>query len=110
MATSYKNAQVQGTATSTTYATLYTAPASTQAVISTIAVCNTSSSSLTYRVAIMDTEGTPSSQNWIVYDATIPGNDTVFLTAGFTLQAGQVIRIASSATSLAFSAYVSEIS
>ena len=110
MATTYKNARVQGTAASTTYATLYTAPADTEAVLSTIAVCNTSASSGTYRVSIMDSAGTPAAADWIVYDATIPGNDTVFLTVGLTMQETQVMRVSSSATTITFSAYISELS
>jgi hypothetical protein len=110
MATIYTNAKVQGTEAVTTYATLYTVPAATQAVLSTIAVCNTSESSATYRVSIMDSAGTPAAQDWIVYDTTIPGNDTVFLTAGLTMQANQVMRVSSSATTVTFSAYISELS
>ena len=110
MATIYKNAQVQGTAAVGTYATLYNTSASVTAVISTIAITNTTSSAQTYRIGIMGSAGTPSAANWVVYDGTVPGNDTIFLTAGITVGNSQFIRVSSSANTVTFSAYISEIS
>jgi hypothetical protein len=110
MPTAYKNAQVQGTTSVSTYATLYNTGASTTAVLSTIAICNTASASATYRIAIMGSAGTPAAANWLVYDAPIAANDTFFLTTGVTLGNTQFIRVSSSANTVTFSAYVSEIS
>ena len=109
MATAYKNFGVQGTAGTSTYATLYNTSASTTAVISSIVICNTSSSAATYRIAIMGSAGTPAATDWVVYDATIAGNDTVALTLGIALGNTKYIRISSSANTVTFSAYVSEI-
>lgn len=110
MAETYKNAQVQGTASVSTYATLYNTSASTSAVISSILVTNTAASSATYRIAIMNSAGTPSASNWVVYDASVAANDTVCLTLGITLSNSQYIRVSSSANTVTFSAYISEIS
>lgn len=110
MATAYKNSQIQGTTSTTTYATLYSTSASVSSVISSIAVCNTASVSATYRIAIMGSAGTPAAANWIAYDAVVPGNDTVFITTGITLSPSQFIRVSSSANTVTFSAYISEIS
>ena len=109
MATNYKYSQIQGTAAVGTYATLYTTPSATQAVISTIVICNTTSTARTYRIGLDTTAGTPGSSEWLVYDATILGNDTVCLTLGICLDASKFIRVSSSADTLAFSAFVSEI-
>lgn len=110
MATVYKNAQLQGTASTSTYGTLYSTGASTTAVVSTLAICNTAGSTGTYRVAIMGTEGTPAAANWLVYDGTVSANDTIVLTLGVTLGNSQYLRVSSSADTLTFSAYLSEIS
>lgn len=110
MATAYKPAQVQGTAGVTTYATLYNAPASTEAIISTIVICNTAGSSATYRIGLDDTDGTPGASEWLVYGATVEANDTIALTLGICLDAGKYIRVSSSANTVTFSAFVSEIS
>jgi hypothetical protein len=109
VATSYRNAQVQGGANVTTYSTLFNTSESSTAVISSIVVVNTSTSDQTYRVAIMDTAGTPGSPNWLVFDAVITGKDTVALTLGVTLGTDQFIRVSSSNESVLFHAFISEI-
>lgn len=110
MATAYKYAQVQGTASTGTYATLYTTPASTEAVISSLVITNQSSSAITVRIGLDATAGTPGDSEWLVYDAAIAGNDTVALTLGVTLDAEKFVRVSSSADTCNFSAFLSEIS
>jgi hypothetical protein len=110
MPTIYKNAQVQGTAGIGTYATLYSTSASTSAVISTILITNTSASSATYRIGIMGSAGTPAAANWLVYDGAVAGKDTIALTFGITLGNSQFVRVSSSANTITFSSYISEIS
>lgn len=110
MAIAYKPAQVQGTSSVSTYATLYNVPAATEAVVSTIVICNTAASSATYRIGLDTTAGTPGASEWLVYGATIAANDTIALTLGISLDAGKYIRVSSSADTVAFSAFVSEIS
>lgn len=110
MATTYKPSQVQGTSSTGTYATLYNVPSSTESVISTIVICNTASAEATYRIGLDTSAGTPGASEWLVYDATVEGNDTVALTLGICLDAGKFIRVSSSANTVTFSAFVSEIS
>ena len=110
MANAYKYSQVQGTASTGTYATLYTTPAATSAVVSSLVVCNTSASPQQYRIGLDTTAGTPAASEWLVYDATIAANDTVALTLGVTLDASKFIRVSSSADTITFSAFLSEIS
>jgi hypothetical protein len=110
MATTYKTQQLQGTTGLTTYGTLYNTASATTAVISTIAICNTASAAAAYRIGIMSSAGTPAAANWLVYDANVQANDTVFLTVGLSLGNSQFIRVSSTANTVTFSAYVSEIS
>lgn len=110
MATVYKNSQIQGTAGISTYATLYNTASATTAVISSILITNTSASSATYRIGIMGSAGTPSASEWLVYDGAVAGKDTIALTLGLTLGNSQFIRVSSSANTVTFSAYISEIS
>jgi hypothetical protein len=109
MAETFKVAQVQGTSSVTDYATLYNTSASAQAVISTIAICNTASTAATYRIGIMGSAGTPSASQWLAFGTTVAANDTVALTLGLTLGNSQFIRVSSSANTVTFSAYISEI-
>lgn len=104
MPVSYALAQVQGTVGTSTYTTLFSTGAAETAVVSSIAICNTASATVTYRIGVMGSEGTPSANEWIVYDNTVPGNDTVFLTIGLTLGNTDFIRVSSSANTCAFSA------
>lgn len=110
MATTYKHASVQGTSGVSTYATLYNTGASTQAVVSSLLITNTAATSATYRIGIMGSAGTPAAADWIVYDGAVAGNDTICLTLGIALGNSEFIRVSSSATTVTFSAFVSEIS
>ena len=111
MPTSYKVlGQLQGTASTSTYATLYTVPENTETIISTISVCNTSTSDYKFRIAI-GTTTTPSSANWIVFDSFISGNDTSFITVSLTMDdVNKYMVISSESNSLSFSVFGSEIS
>lgn len=109
MAEEYKRAGVQGTAAVGTYTTLYEVPAGRSAVISTIAVVNTAAGNATYRIGFDTTAGTPGASEWLVYDATAPAQDTVFLTVGVAIPEGTFIRVSSSANTVTFQAFISEI-
>jgi hypothetical protein len=75
--------------------TIYTCPASTAAVVSTIVVCNRGATSATYRVGVSTTTSYETS-GYLVYGATVPANDTVFLTVGVVLDATNDNLLASS--------------
>jgi hypothetical protein len=108
MATTYKVlGQVNPTAATAT--TLYTVPAGTQAVISTISVCNLTAGEQTFRIAIRPAGETLATKHYIAYDSKVSGNDTLFITIGATLGAGDVITVYEGAADLSFNAYGSEI-
>lgn len=109
MPTAYKFSQVQGTASTGTFATLYTTPSATEAVISSLVICNQSTSAITVRIGLDATAGTPGASEFLVYDASVAGNDTVALTLGITMEAGKFIRVSSSANTISFTAFLSEI-
>jgi hypothetical protein len=58
----------------------------------------------------MGTAGTPAAAEYIVYGATVAASDTTSLTLGITLSNTQYIRVSSSANTVTFSAFISEIS
>jgi hypothetical protein len=100
----------QSNPSATTNTTLYTVPASTSAVVSTITICNQASSAATYRIAIRPAGASIAAQHWIVYGATVAGSDTTALTLGVTLATTDVITVYASSATLSFNAYGSEIS
>lgn len=91
------------------WATLYTTPANTSAVISTIVVCNVAGTAKTFRIGLMDTAGTPSTSGSLAYDTTVPANDTIVMTLGITMQASRYLRVFGSDGNLGFTAFGSEI-
>lgn len=108
MATVYKVlGQVSPAATTNT--TLYTVPASTSTVCSTLAICNRGSSDL-FRVAIRPAGATLSNEHYIVYDNYVNSNDSIFLTLGITLSTTDVVTIYSGSANFSFSLFGSEIS
>lgn len=108
MATTYKVlGQVNPSATTST--TLYTVPAGTQTVVSTISICNQASTAATYRIAVRVAGSPLSAEEYIVYGATVPASDSVFITAGITLGATDVLTVYSSSATVSFNAYGSEI-
>jgi hypothetical protein len=109
MATIYK-VLGQSNPSATTATTLYTVPAATSTVLSTLVITNRAGATSTYRVAIRPAGATLSNEHYIVYDSTLAVNDAVFLTLGITLATTDVVTVYTSAATTTFSAYGSEIS
>jgi hypothetical protein len=108
MATTYK-VLGQSAPAATTNTDLYTVPAATSAVCSTLAIANRGVST-TFRVAVRPAGATIANQHYIVYDSTISAGDSVFLTLGITLATTDVLTVYAGTTGLSFSLFGSEIS
>jgi len=111
MPTTYKVlGQVNPSATTST--TLYTVASTSgsQAVVSSISVCNLASSSATYRIAVRPNGDTLANLHYLAYDVTVGAADTTILTVGLTLDTTDVITVYGSTANLVFHAYGSEIS
>lgn len=108
MATTYK-VLGQSNPAATTATTLYTVPAATQTVVSTIAICNQAATAATFRVAVRPAGAALAAQHYIVYGSTVPASDSTMLTVGLTLAATDVITVYSSSATVSFNAYGSEI-
>lgn len=108
MATNYK-VLGQSAPSATTDTTLYTAPAATEAVISTLVVCNRGASSATYRIAVRPDGATLANSHYVAYDVSIAANSLVGLTLGMTVNAADVVTVRASTADLTFTAFGSEI-
>lgn len=93
----------------TTLTTLYTVPAGTSAVVSTISVCNRGASQTTFRIAVRPAGAAIANQHYIYYDAPAPENDTVMITVGLTLATTDVITVYAGNANCSFSAFGSEV-
>ena len=108
MATTYK-VLGQSNPSATTATTLYTVPSSTQAVVSTIVICNQTASAATYRIAVRPAGASLAAQHYVAYDVTVGASDSTALTLGITLATTDVVTVYASTTSLSFTAFGSEI-
>jgi hypothetical protein len=109
LAATYK-VLAQAAPSATTETTLYTVPSGYSAVVSTIAIANQAGSSGTYRIAVRPAADASTTQkHWIVYGATVAASDSIMLTLGITLAAGDLVRVYASSADMSFSAFGSEI-
>ena len=108
MPTTYK-VLGQSNPSATTATTLYTVPSATQAIVSTITVCNQAATAATYRIAVRVAGAALGATQYIAYDVSLPANATDTLTLGVTLGATDVITVYASSATMSFNAYGSEI-
>jgi hypothetical protein len=100
----------QSAPSATTNTDVYTSPASTQTVISTITVANRAASSATFRIAIRPGGTGIATSHYIAFDSIVAANDATNLTLGVTLAATDVVTVYASNTNLTFSLFGSQIS
>src|SRR6266478_3068928 len=93
--------------TPSTYETVYTVPAATQAVM-TIVICESGGADATFRLALAINGAADTIAQSIYYDATLKANDTLIL-SGVSLGAGDLIRGYASTTNVVFSCNGCEI-
>jgi glucose-6-phosphate dehydrogenase assembly protein OpcA len=108
MATTYK-VLGQSNPAATTATTLYTVPASTSTVVSTIVVANLAATSATFRIAVRVAGAALANSQYVAYDVTVGASDSTALTLGITLGATDVITVYASTANLTFTAFGSEI-
>jgi glucose-6-phosphate dehydrogenase assembly protein OpcA len=109
MPTTYK-VLGQSNPAATTATTLYTVPASTQAVISTIVIANLTATAATFRIAVRPAGATLANSQYIAYDITVGASDSTALTLGVTMNTTDVLTVYASTANLTFTAFGSEIS
>lgn len=93
----------------TTATTLYTVPAATSAIVSSINACNQNSVAATFRVAIRPVGATLAALHYLAYDVSCPGNDSISIVIGATLATTDVVTVYASTATMSFSAFGMEI-
>ena len=108
MATVYK-VLGQSAPTAATATSLYTVPAATSTVVSTINVVNTAASAAdTIRIAVRPAGATLATQHYIVYGVSLSAASTFTYTGGITLATTDVVTIYSANGTSSFNAVGSE--
>lgn len=109
MAKTYK-VLAQNNPAATTNVALYTVPALTSAVLSTIAVCNQSlTSGATINIAVRPGGATLDPKHYIVYRGYVAPADSLFLTLGVTLATTDIVTIYSTTATTSFSLFGAEL-
>ena len=109
MATTYK-VLGQSAPTAATATSLYTVPAVTQTIISTINVVNTAASAAdVIRIAVRPDAATLANQHYIVYGVSLSAGATFTYTGGITIDAADVITVYSTNGTSSVNAFGSEI-
>jgi hypothetical protein len=110
MPTTYK-VLGQSAPTAATATTLYTVPAATDSIVSTINVVNTHTSTTdVIRIAVRPAGATLATEHYIVYGLSLSAGATFTYTGGITLDATDVVTVYSTSGISSFSAFGSEIS
>jgi hypothetical protein len=108
MATTYKVlGQINPTANTLT--TVYTVPAATQTVISTVSVCNQNAAATTFSIAVQPAGATLAAKHYLNYLTPIPGNDSITITIGLTLGNTDVLSANVGSSNVSIHAYGSEL-
>lgn len=89
--------------------TLYTVPAATSTVVSTITVCNQSATATSFRIAVRPAGAGVAAQHYLAYDAEILGNEVYTFTIGATLATTDVISVYATLATLSFVAFGQEV-
>jgi len=109
MATTYK-VLGQSAPAATTSTDLYTVPAATSAIISTITVTNRVTTDATFRLSVSKLGAVLANADYFVYDATVPGSGFLTFTLGITMATTDKLRVYGSTANLSFNAFGTEIS
>ena len=108
MATTYK-VLGQLNPTANTLSNVYTVPSATQAVISTITVCNQSASNATYSISVSNNGVADNASHYIIRGGVVPAADSIGITLGLTLDATDQVRCNTNSANISFNIFGSEI-
>jgi hypothetical protein len=109
MAVAYK-VLGQSAPSATTATDVYTVPAATETVISSIVVAERGGSDATFRISVRPNGAAEAAQHYIAYGTPITANDVLALSLGITVDATDVVTVYASSANLTFSLFGSEIS
>lgn len=88
-----------------TLTTLYTVPAATSTVCSTLVVCNQSAIQTSFRVSVRVAALADTAKQYLYYDAVILGNATFTATIGLTLAATDIVSCYATLGTVSFSLF-----
>ena len=100
----------QSNPAATTLTSLYTVPASKEAVVSSISVANLTATAATFRLAVRPAGASIENKHYFGYDITVGASDSTIITVGLTLATTDVLSVYASTANIAFQAFGDEAS
>lgn len=88
--------------------TLYTVPAATSTVVSTLTAANTGTAATKFRVAIRVAGAAVDVKDYLYYDVEVGAGDTFAATCGWTLAATDVVSVYATAATVSFALFGEE--
>lgn len=88
--------------------TLYTVPAVTSTVCSSVVVCNQSATPTSFRIAVRPAGASIDPKHYLYYDVPIAGNDTFVATIGITLATTDIVSVYATLATVSFNLFGSE--
>lgn len=93
----------------TTLSDLYTVPALTKTIVSSIVICNRGGSATKFRVSVAVAGAVDATNQYIYYDQSIPATDTFVATIGITLATTDIVRVYAISANVTFSIFGTEV-
>ena len=89
----------------TTITTLYTVPDLTQTTVSSLVICNRSSSGITFRVSVHVAGAGADDKQFIFYDEALAATTTRTVVIGMCLNQADVVKVYSSSADVSFNMF-----
>jgi len=89
----------------TTITTLYTVPDLTQTTVSSLVICNRSSSGITFRVSVHVAGAGADDKQFIFYDEALAATTTRTVVIGMCLNQADIVKVYSSAANVSFNMF-----
>lgn len=86
----------------------YTVPGATQAVVSSITVCNQSATPTVIRISVAVAGAGDTAAQYIAYGLPIEGNETLTFVLGISLGAADVVRVYNTLATVSFNIFGQE--
>ena len=88
---------------------IYGVPANNTAIISSVNICNQSTGTSSFRLAVRPANAALSGLHYIAYDTPVASNDSITLSIGMTLGATDTVTVQSNTSSVSFAVFGTEI-
>ena len=99
----------QAAPAATTLTGIYTVPALTSTVVSTLVVCNQNATRIRFRVSVAVAAAGDTPSQYIFYDVEVMARSSLTATIGITLATTDVVRAYTDTTNVSFNLFGTEV-